>query len=861
MKMIKQEFITIFRNKVLLISVIAVTFIPILYASVFSKSVWDPYGKAKDLPVAVVNEDRSAEMDGQTIDVGADVVRQLKGNDELKWEFVSASEAKKGMEDLYYYMIVTIPADFSQNATTLLNKNPEKMDITYTTNGSLNYIGEEISKIGATTLESQVRNNVTKSYVKAVDSVAKTAAKGLDQAATGAGKLAKGTAQLEKGVEQYTVGVAEVNSGANQLKSGTSQLQSGLTQYTVGVSQADNGANQLAAGTQRLAGNIEPLRSGVQRLDTGATELSDGLNQANNKLQPLRSNVSEFSTGLNRLATGSQELEEALVRVESELDSTSRATIQANLAQAKEIIGALLGNTAGLGVVSFEATQIATMLQQLTDQLSGLESRLVIDSTNLQAQIANSINGQESLEPAEKNQLIADISAAISEFEATENGRILSETAAASAAVTQVMNEAAELANQATALGELTGSLATNANSLTAGIAEVESGVNQLFKAVDFIPGAGQAEQLNVVLNRASSDFGRLSQQLPVLLGDVNQLATGSTSLANGLDEMSSQMPELATGVTQLNAGASQLSTGMRELTEKSPELMAGTDQLTGGATKLSSGVGELTQKSPQLISGVSQLDTGALQLSAGLNEATALGAKANLNEKNIEMFADPTQLSLKQYSEVANYGEALSPYIMSLALFVGCLVFNFIFPIRKVSLTGEAASSWWLSKVAIGFVVATSMALIEGTVMLIIGLNVDNIGQFYLIALISAWAYMYLVMFFAMTFDNPGRFISMILLVLQLGGAGGTFPMPLTNGFFNAIHPYLPMTYSIYGFREAISGGIGAPMFNRSVWVLMMIFVGFVLLLGISMNWLQRHHLDGVSQLDDNQKLQALEK
>lgn len=126
MKMVKQEFVNILKNKVLLISVIAITFIPILYAGFFSKSVWDPYGRAKDLPVAVVNEDKPVEMMGQDINVGEQVVDQLKKNHDLKWEFVSAEEAKKGMEDLYYYMIVTIPKDFSKDATTLLDKDPKK---------------------------------------------------------------------------------------------------------------------------------------------------------------------------------------------------------------------------------------------------------------------------------------------------------------------------------------------------------------------------------------------------------------------------------------------------------------------------------------------------------------------------------------------------------------------------------------------------------------------------------------------------------------------------------------------------------------------------------------------------------------
>lgn len=78
MKMTLQEFKSLFKNKILLISVIAIIFIPILYSSIFDKSVWDPYGRSKDLPVAVVNEDKPTELMGQKLDVGQQVVANLK---------------------------------------------------------------------------------------------------------------------------------------------------------------------------------------------------------------------------------------------------------------------------------------------------------------------------------------------------------------------------------------------------------------------------------------------------------------------------------------------------------------------------------------------------------------------------------------------------------------------------------------------------------------------------------------------------------------------------------------------------------------------------------------------------------------
>ena len=240
---------------------------------------------------------------------------------------------------------------------------------------------------------------------------------------------------------------------------------------------------------------------------------------------------------------------------------------------------------------------------------------------------------------------------------------------------------------------------------------------------------------------------------------------------------MKAQMPALSSGVLQLNNGAKQLNSGLAELDDNSAALMSGVDQLKSGATELASA------------------------LAAGADEGETL----KITEKNIDQFAAPTELTLDEFSKVSNYGEALAPYIMSLALFVGCMLFNFVYPIRKISMEGQSSGAWWLSKVSLGFGVSSMMALIQVTVMLIIGLPAASVSQLYLTAFITAWAYMAITMFLAMTFNNPGRFIAMILLVLQLGGAGGTFPVQLQGEFFQVIHPFLPMSYSIYAFREAI--------------------------------------------------------
>ena len=112
--------------------------IPFIYAGLFLKSMWDPYGNLDKLPVAVVNEDRPVEYEGNTLSIGDDLTDALKENDSLDFHFVDRSEAQEGLKDGTWYMVITIPEDFSGNAATLLDDSPRKMQLDYETNpGSL----------------------------------------------------------------------------------------------------------------------------------------------------------------------------------------------------------------------------------------------------------------------------------------------------------------------------------------------------------------------------------------------------------------------------------------------------------------------------------------------------------------------------------------------------------------------------------------------------------------------------------------------------------------------------------------------------------------------------------------------------
>jgi putative membrane protein len=112
------------------------------------------------------------------------------------------------------------------------------------------------------------------------------------------------------------------------------------------------------------------------------------------------------------------------------------------------------------------------------------------------------------------------------------------------------------------------------------------------------------------------------------------------------------------------------------------------------------------------------------------------------------------------------------------------------------------------------------------------LGLEIHHMGLFILISIVTSLTYMSLIMMLSISLGNPGKFVAMILLVLQLASSGAMFPRELTGSFFEAINPYLPMTYVIYGFREAISSSEGISIYVLSISVLAICFLLFNIIL-----------------------------
>lgn len=220
-----------------------------------------------------------------------------------------------------------------------------------------------------------------------------------------------------------------------------------------------------------------------------------------------------------------------------------------------------------------------------------------------------------------------------------------------------------------------------------------------------------------------------------------------------------------------------------------------GSSQLKDGAGKLAEGTGSLYEGTEELAS----------KLADGADKASSVHA----NDKTYNMMASPVEISNEKINKVPNYGTGFAPYFLSLGLFVGALLLSIVFPLREPAGVPNSAFSWFTSKFLILLGVGVIQALLAVSVLLLgLKIEVQSVPLFILFAIVTSLTFITLIQFFVTLFADPGRFIAIIILILQLTTSAGTFPLELIPNVLQPINALLPMTYTVSGFKAVISSG-----------------------------------------------------
>ncbi|GAB7107811.1 YhgE/Pip domain-containing protein [Streptomyces phaeofaciens JCM 4814] len=307
------------------------------------------------------------------------------------------------------------------------------------------------------------------------------------------------------------------------------------------------------------------------------------------------------------------------------------------------------------------------------------------------------------------------------------------------------------------------------------------------------------ADDVNTLITDQDGDLKTLRTNLGTLQEQAQALADHAPYLSEDLDDAVEKVNALNTGAAKVAKGAKKLHTGL------------GTADT--GAGDLNEGVGRLKTGAEDLNGGMFKLVDGSGKLAGGLHDGAAQipDYDEDARDARTAVMADPVQLVSRDLHKAPNYGTGFAPYFIPLSLWVGAMVaYMLIAPMNRRALAA-GASAWrialagWLPVVAIGVLQTTAlMAVLHWAIGLEMARAAGTVGFLFLVTACFAA----LVQWLNARFGAAGRILVLALLMLQLTSAGGTYPVQTSPGFFNAIHPYLPMSYVVEALRRLITGG-----------------------------------------------------
>ncbi|BCJ42422.1 membrane protein [Actinoplanes ianthinogenes] len=318
-----------------------------------------------------------------------------------------------------------------------------------------------------------------------------------------------------------------------------------------------------------------------------------------------------------------------------------------------------------------------------------------------------------------------------------------------------------------------------------------------------------------------AADLDGLRDRLREVATTARAVADAAPHLADDVATARTQVDKLADGLNQLATGAKQLKTGTAKAADGAVDLRDGVFQLASGARRIDSGLGKLSTGGHRIANGLADLQDGAGELAGKLSDGAEQIPGYDDASQRSGVLADPVSLDRVVHNPAGTYGVGFAPYFLALALWVGAMInYMLLRPLNRRYLMSGApphrvALAGLLPGVLIGLVQA---ALLYAVVRF--GLGLSPVHPWVSLGLLAGTATVFaaVMQLIGAALGAPGRIIALVLLMLQLTSSGGTYPVQTTPGFFQAIHPLLPMTYVVDAMRHAIDGGGAGPVVHGAL-------------------------------------------
>lgn len=559
------------------------------------------------------------------------------------------------------------------------------------------------------------------------------------------GKVSKEVvATLSENIEEVPESLQEISDGSEKILSGAENLQDG-------IQQLNNGTNELSSKYTQFDNGISSAYSGSSNLTDGILKVDSGINTVANGVNNLDNALDQINEGADKLASKGSK---GINQLQEGINSLKTGANSLNTGVNSYVDGA---NTLANGTISY-LNGSENLINGLSDYVDGVNS--------LNTNVGNLLDGIVSY--CDSNpEALNDI-----------NIKNLYESAKKiqkSGAITNLNKSGKQLKQGAQALSSSSNALKTSSNKLISSGEQIKTGSNNLAQGVNTL--AYSSTQLN-------------------------EMTSGILALQDGLKQAKQGAKSLSSGATLLQDGSKSVKTGSNTLENGLKTLQDNSGTISSALTTLNSGTNALYSGSLKLTDGVQTLKTGVDEGIEQTNEQlNALNGLSDLVEDPVEFLQEP-------YGDVATYGIAFTPLFLCIGLWVGslmCYVVLYYDQKNRFGILGSHNVNKLIQNLIYIIIGAIEGLITAFLLKLGLGYEIQNLLLYYGSSILIGITFMSIIQFLIRNFGDIGKFLGLIILVLQLAAAGGTFPIETISQEFRAISSYLPMTYAINLLREIL--------------------------------------------------------
>jgi putative membrane protein len=391
----------------------------------------------------------------------------------------------------------------------------------------------------------------------------------------------------------------------------------------------------------------------------------------------------------------------------------------------------------------------------------------------------------------------------------------------------QLADGTAALQSGAEQLANGTDEIADNLVTLADGASQVATGTAQLASVADRVAAA--SSDAVALLPEARADIRTRLEAAGLTPEQIADVLTVLDPLGSSLIDVDQRVQTTASDIDRLDAGAADVASGSAQLATGARTAADGAASLSTGAASAATGAAQLRDGTAQLDDGLSTLHDGATTLQSGLADGVQQLPDTDESTRQLQAstLAAPVDVETSAVTKASNYGAGLAPFFAALAGWIGIYaLFLIVKPISRRAVTAlhsplRVTLAGWLTPAVLG---AVQMVALFGILAIALGFGFANPLGTLGIMVLASFTYAGIILALNVWFGSVGQFLGLVLMVLQLVTAGGTFPWQTLPTALAGLHHLLPMGYVVDAMRQLMYGGdmarVGGDILVLLVWL-----------------------------------------